>query len=420
MKNSIFDKTRSVLHNNDAKTLMENFISLSMLKVVSFIIPFITLPYLSRVIGADGFGAIAFASAIMVFVETITDWGFNYTATRDVAKNRTDISYVCRIYSEIMVAKTIIMIVCFIAIYVATIYVESLREYRLLLILTFCYIPGHIIFPEWLFQAFEKMKYITILNVLSKLIFTVLIFFVVKNKEDYIYQPLLTALGFIVSGIIAQYIIIRQFRIHFYFPPLLNVWLRLKGSTNMFICLILPNLYTNFTTIILKSFGGDAATGIYSAGQKFQQLADQLSQVLSRTFFPFLARHNEKHHVYVKISGAISVATSLFLFFGADLLVRTFYTEEFAPAATVIRIFSATPFFLFLMNTYGTNYLVIIGKENILRNIITICSLFGFLLTWMITPYFGYIGAVSTITVVWGIRGIATYCAAKKIKIQND
>ena len=375
------------------------------------------MPYLSRVIGVDGFGAIAFAAAIMVFVETITDWGFNYTATRDVAQNRSDIPYVCKMYSEIMVAKVLIMSICFIVIYLLTVYMDSLREYRLLLMLTFCYIPGHIIFPEWLFQAFEKMKYITILNVLSKLIFTVLIFFVIKNKEDYVYQPLLTALGFIVSGIIAQYIIIKQFGVRFRLPRSRDVWERLKGSTDMFICLILPNLYTNLTTIILKSFGGDAATGIYSAGQKFQQLADQLSQVLSRTFFPFLARHKEKHHIYVKISGAISVAMALVLFFGANLLVKIFYAEEFAPAAAVIRIFALTPIFLFLSNTYGTNYLVIIGKERILRNLTVICSIIGLLLTWLATPKYLYIGAACTITIVRGIRGILILLFAKKKNI---
>lgn len=341
--------------------------------------------------------------------QTITDWGFNYTATRDVAKHRENIGFVSEIFSEVLCAKTILMILSFIGLLVLMYCIPSLKSYKLLLVYTFASIPGYILFPEWLFQAFEKMKYITILNVLSKFLFTVLIFFVITKKEDYVYQPLLIACGYLLSGIIAQYIIVKKFKIHFRISPLVNVFRRLKGSTDMFLCLILPNLYTNFTTIILKSYGGDFATGIYSSGQRFQQIVDQLTEVLSRAFFPFLARHKDKHNVYVKISGTISIIACLVLFSCADLFVDTFYTEEFRASATVIRIFAITPFFLFLMNTYGTNGLVLDGKEDILRNIIVSCSIGGFILTWLLTPVWGYIGATITVTAVWGIRGLVTY-----------
>lgn len=65
-----------------------NFMWLSVLQVASCVFPLITMPYLARVIGVEGFGEIAFASAIMVWIQTIADWGVNLTATRDVAQNR--------------------------------------------------------------------------------------------------------------------------------------------------------------------------------------------------------------------------------------------------------------------------------------------------------------------------------------------
>jgi len=419
MKEIISHRISELAHNKEAKTLAGNFISLLLLKVAGLIFPLITLPYLSRVIGTEGFGAIAFAASIMVFIETITDWGFNYTATRDVAKQRENITEVSRIFSEVISAKVLIMTGCFILLCFATSYIPYLKNYRLLLLLTFAYIPGHILFPEWLFQAFERMKYITFLNVVSKTIFTILIFIIIKEPADYVFQPLLTACGYLVSGVLALYIIIFKFNVKFRIPSFQNMLCRLKDSSDMFLSLILPNFYTNFTTVILKTYCGNVSTGIYSGGQRFQQIVDQLSQVLSRTFFPFLARHKERHSVYVKISGGISILACIVLFLFANLFVRLFYTPEFEAAADVIRIFAITPFFLFLMNTYGTNYLVIVGKEKILKNIIIGCSLLGFGITWLITPCFGYIGAASTITIVWGIRGILTYYFARKIKRQN-
>lgn len=404
--------------SNSAKTLASNFIYLSLLKGVSFLFPLITLPYLTRVLGADLFGAIAFATSIMVIVETITDWGFNFTATRDVAVNREDKEKVSDIYSQVLYARVLLTVICFFGLLIGVMAIPSFHESKTLILITFLYIPGNILFPQWLFQAYEKMRYITLLTLFAKCVFTVLVFIVIKDKSDYIYEPLLTAGGFFASGIIAQYIIFKSFKIKLRVPKLKEIFERLKNSNDMFITLLLPNLYTNFSTIILKVYCGDFATGVYNGGQKFQSIIDQLTNILSRTFFPFLARNKDKHHIYVLISGGIAVLASLLMYFGARPFVNIFLTKEFADAVVVMKIFSITPIFLFLMNTYGTNYLVIIGKERILRNIIVIVSIFGFILTWLLTPRFSYIGAATTITIVWGIRGVSTYYFARKEKLK--
>jgi PST family polysaccharide transporter len=83
-------------------------------------------------------------------------------------------------------------------------------------------------------------------------------------------------------------------------------------------------------------------------------------------------------------------------------------TPEFHNAAVVIRIFQFLHFFCFYEYLYGTNYLVIVGKENILRYIIVGCSALGFVLTCFFTIQFSYIGASITVVSVWGIRGMLT------------
>ena len=194
-------KIKSLFQNQDIRGLVGNFFYLSILKIISFVFPLITLPYLTRVIGVEKFGAIAFATAVIVIVETVVDWGFNYTATRDAARAREDIDVVSQIFSEVIFSKLTLMAICFFLLFSLLPLFSLSKETELLLLLTFAYIPGHILFPEWLFQAFEQMKYITILNVLSKLIFTVLVFVVIREQSDYMFQPLLVACGYIVSGI---------------------------------------------------------------------------------------------------------------------------------------------------------------------------------------------------------------------------
>jgi O-antigen/teichoic acid export membrane protein len=407
---------KDIGRSRDAKVLTENFISLSVLKVLGYIFPLITLPYLARVIGVDKFGEIAFAAAIIIYFETFIDFGFNFTAVRDIAINRNDQEKVSKIFSTIMLTKILLALVSLILLLGLIWLVPLFRDNRLILLLTFLYLPGYILFPDWFFQAMENMKYITFINLISKLLFTVLVFVFIKEKSDYIFQPVLIALGYLVSGLISIFIILRKYRLKLVTPRLKEIIEVLRDSYDMFISLFVPNLYTNFSIIMLKSYTGLVPTGLYSGGFKFIDLISQLFAVLSRTFYPFLARRLDKHRLYVMITGILSVVASIALYAGADLLIKIFYTPDFAESAKVIKIMAVCPVFMFLMNTYGTNYLVLVRKENVMRNIILVCSLAGFALLWIAVPKYSYTGVAVTITFIWGIRGFLTRHYAVKHK----
>jgi PST family polysaccharide transporter len=77
----MFEKCKSLIikvkTNADGKVLVTNFISLSILQLLNLLLPLITLPYLVKVIGAEKFGVIAFASSLIVYFQAITDYGFS-------------------------------------------------------------------------------------------------------------------------------------------------------------------------------------------------------------------------------------------------------------------------------------------------------------------------------------------------------
>lgn len=415
MKN-IFNNLHHLSENKDARALVSNFLWLSLLKVLGYVFPLITLPYLSRVIGVDGFGEIAFALSVVVLIETFTDFGFNYTATRDVARNRDDILLVSKIFSNVFWAKILLMIVGFIVLCVLILLIPQFSENRLILLLTYLYIPGHILFPEWLFQAFEKMKYITILNVISKAIFTILIFIVIKEKDDYVWQPLLTAVGYTFSGCIAVYYIITKFGIKILKPCLEDIISTIKGSFNMFITLIFPNLYTQLPISYLRVISGEQAVGFYSSGERFYAIINQLFTVLSRVFYPFLSRRLEKHRVYEIISCIGSILSAVVLYCGASLFVQLFYTPEFNEAIKVIKILSISPIAYFLINTYGVNYLVLIGKEKLYRDITIIYSVLGLIIALLMIPQYSYIGFTISLVITRLMNGLTVFIIAQMCK----
>ena len=75
---SIKEKVRQLKQSKDGKVLVKNFAYLSLLQIIGYVFPLITIPYLARVIGVDGYGKIAFALSVIVYFQTFVDWGFSY------------------------------------------------------------------------------------------------------------------------------------------------------------------------------------------------------------------------------------------------------------------------------------------------------------------------------------------------------
>lgn len=408
------ERLKNGIKSRDGKVLVENFVSLSLLQIAGYLFPLITIPYLARVIGVDKFGEIAFASAIIVYFQTVSDWGFNYTATRDIAKNRNNEDKVSEIFSNVMWARILLMILSFVILGILILIIPKFREMSTLILITFCLIPGHIMFPEWLFQGLERMKYITILNLIAKSVFTIAVFLFIKEKSDFILQPLFTTLGYIVSGAFAMYFIFMKWKIKLYKPSLTAIKNTISGSTDVFINNIMPNLYNSFSLLLLGFWGGHSSNGIMDAGTKFVNITSSFNLLLSKTFYPLLSRRLDKHRLYAKLNIYIALVVSLMLFLCAPLLIKLFFTPEFYDSILVLRIMSLSPFFLTLSSVYGTNYMIIKGQEKKLRNITIISSFFGFALSLPLVYFFDFIGAAITIVLTKGILGFSIMYQSKK------
>ncbi|MDY5738291.1 MAG: flippase [Candidatus Onthomorpha sp.] len=391
--------------SKDGRTLVANFGYLSLLQVASYVFPLITMPYLARVIGAEGFGKIAFAAAIMVWFQTIADWGFCYTATRDVAKNRDDKEKVSEIFSNVLWARILLMFVSFVVLSVCVLIIPKLRENADVIMISFLMIPGHIMFPDWFFQAMERMKYITILNIVSKTLFTVAIFLFIKERQDYILQPLFTSLGFVISGIIAMYYILVKWKIRLRISSFKTVLRTIKSSTDVFINNIVRNFYNSFSVILLGFLFGSIANGILDAGRRFINIAESLLSVVSRVFFPFVARRGDKHCMYAKIHITISVMMSIVLFVFAPILIDLFFTEEFKDATKILRLMSIIIPFSALYNVYSINWMIVNGFEKQSRNITVFSSLIGFVIAYPLIKSFSYYGVGLILIIVYLLLG---------------
>jgi O-antigen/teichoic acid export membrane protein len=416
-------KIKELLSRPRSKVLLGNFFSLSILQIVNYLLPLVTIPYLTKIIGANLFGLLAIASAIIVYFQTFVDFGFDYSGARDIANNQTDVKAISKIFWTIIITKLILMIISLIILILMIVFIPFFKSHYIIILLTFLYIPGRVLFPEWFFQGMEKMKYITFLNVIAKLVFTILIFLVIKKRDDFIFQPLLTALGYTISGIASMYVIIFQFRIKMHIPSFLDIKYSLKKSYNIFLNLILPNLYNNVSTLLLGYWWGNAIVGIFDAGKKIISISEQAILVLSRTFFPYLAKNIQRHHIYLKISLFTGLFFGVIYLIGANIIVNILFTKEFEATKNIIRLMAISPILYALMNSFGSNYLILVNKEKVLRNITFVSSILGLIAALFLISHYKAVGAALTLILARGLMGglsLVYSIKIKKLSIKNN
>ena len=403
----------------NAKVLFNNFIALFLLQVTSYVFPFITLPYLSRVIGIEKFGEIAFATAMMTYCQAIVDYGFIYSAVRDISRCRENKLEASEIFTKVMWARFCLVFLSFFLLCLCIVFIPKLYSMRIVLFASFFTVIGHALFPDWMFQAIEKMKYITYLNLFTKLLFTILVFIVIKEQSDYIFQPILTSLGFCISGIISLILLSKMgFRIgKFCFRDSINA---IRTNTDLFINQLVPNLYNSLSSVFLGFMHGSVSNGIFDAGNRFNNVVSYFVSIISRVFFPFLSRNLDKHRFYIKLHLGISILLSLILFFVAPFIIKIFFTKEFESAIIVLRILSFSLIFLSCSNIFGANYLILIGEEQILRNCTLVSSLVGFCCMIPLVYYFSYIGAAWTIFLSRGLLALTITYKALQIKYMSS
>lgn len=277
----MISKIKNIANTEDKKRLLSNFFSLSILQAFTYILPLITLPYLVRVLGVEKFGLVMFAQSFIVFFNIFVDYGFNLSATREISIHRNDKNKITEIFSSVMSIKIVFIFVAFFVLNIIIYSFDKFSNHKELYYLSFLIVIGNAMFPVWYFQGMEKMKYITIVNIIAKLFFTVLIFIVIRNSDDYIFVPLLNGLGFIFAGIISLIMLKKHFQQSFSIQTYRTMLIYFYDSSYFFLSRIASVGYSNSNTVLI---------GLILPPQfvTYYYLADKAISVIISTFDPII------------------------------------------------------------------------------------------------------------------------------------
>ncbi|HMC00679.1 MAG TPA: oligosaccharide flippase family protein [Flavobacteriaceae bacterium] len=309
--------------SQDKKALLSNFFSLSVLQGLNMLLPLITLPYLVRVLGVEKFGLVNFALSIIMYFNILVSFGFELSATREVSIHRDNSQKISEVFSSVMLIKTCLMLISFIVLTILTLTLEVFHSNAFLYYATFGVVVGNSIFPTWLFQGMEKMKYITYVNVFSKTLFTVLIFVLIKKSSDYIYVPVLNTLGIVLGGGYAFWLVFKLFSIKLVRPKKDVIIRELKDSFQFFLSRVANNGSRYFATTIIGLYFGNLIVGYYTMVEKLFYAFMSLGSVISQTIYPYMARTKNIEFlkkILVSVTALSAILLIPIIYFNEELL----------------------------------------------------------------------------------------------------
>ena len=365
---SMLNKSKLLINTKEKKRLLENFVSLSLLQGLNYILPLVTFPYLVRVLGVEKFGLLAFATATVAYFQILTDYGFNLSATREVAINRDNKEKLNEIFSSVMIIKFCLLIISFLLLSVLVFSFEKFRQDWLIYYLSFGMVVGQVLFPVWFFQGMEQMRYITLLNILAKGLFTVAIFVFVHNKSDYYLVPFFTSFGYFVTGIVSILIINKRMHVGITFVNKITIKYYLIEGWDLFISSIFSFFYRNINIIILGLLTNDYIVGYYSVSEKLLKIFQSLQDVFGTALFPFLSKKNNEKKEYF-----FSLNEKYFKFIFFIYILFAIIVFLFSPIIILFVIGQANN--IAVLNLRLLSFVILIGGLNYYYGIIGLVSM---------------------------------------------
>ncbi|HPE83731.1 MAG TPA: oligosaccharide flippase family protein [Aequorivita sp.] len=397
-------KRFNIFKGNDAKVLLENFVSLSALQLVGMLLPLITLPYLLRVLGFSNYGIVILAASLVAYFQSITDYSFKITATRDVAVFRNSPEKLNIIYSKVLLVKGLFLILSFLILTAIVLLYPPFYEERMVFFLTMPLLIGYGLFPEWFFQGIEKMKYISLLNIGIKLFFTICVFVFITKKEDYWIYPLLQSAGFIGAGLVGQYILIKKYKLKFHWLRFKMIKNTIKDNFPIFINQFLPNLYNNTNTLLLGIFTTTYLVGIYDALKKIIDLCVAFLNIVSRVFFPFLNRKKDAFSKYRDMMLVLGICLSIFPVL-AHQIIFWYLDLDYEKSLLILTLLSLSLIGYTAYDIFGLNYFIVRRKDKLVMNNTILSSLIGLVLAFPLIYFFNIIGAAVNLMIARFLMG---------------
>lgn len=383
------------------RTLLKNVASLGVVQVVNYIFPLLTIPYVSRIIGPEGFGLINYITAFVSYFVLIVYYGFDLTATRKIAVDPDNLEIRSKVFSEVTCARLLLFIITIVGFMICISSVPLLNSNIMLSLVLFLTVISALLTPQYVFQGLQRLPVLSILTLVKGVINTSLIFLFVSKKEDLLlYASISVFSNFLISLISILYVIL-VIKIKFTFYSIKHSLTILKEGRLIFFSSIIFSLYTTTNIIILGFFAGPKTIGYYTTAVSFIIIVQSVVNIpLSSSLYPYIGKSfsESEENGIIKLRKIVplvfyfTAAICLGILILAPFVVFLIYGKSFEGSIISVRILSFLPLISAMSSLMGIQTMLNLRMDNLFLKITSFAACFSLVLNLVLGYYFSYIG----------------------------
>lgn len=378
-------------------------------------LPLLTMPVIARIIGPEKFGLINFAASFITYFSLVINYGFDLTATREIAKQASDPEHRNRVFSEVISAKILLFILSSLIFFSTLFFVPIIATEKALYLFTYLSCFALVMTPNWLYQGMQDSHQMAIFHFISKVLFTASILFVVKQRSDYVYQPLILSLSQVLVALLSFFWAVRRYSVRIRFVGIRRILTLLFSEKMIFFSMVVGTLNTTTNTMVLGLMQTATQVGYYTVGWKLITIMQTFVSIpLLQALFPYMGESFGKSHQegimrirqLAPFISFLTIFACVFIWITAPYLVRILYGAEFDAGISVLRILSLIPLIQSIGDLFGIQTMINLKMDKPFFNIKLLGFGIGLILNIVFSKYAGANGTA----VAWVLTELTITC----------
>jgi O-antigen/teichoic acid export membrane protein len=382
-------------------SLRKNITALYIVQMATYAIPLITVPWLTRVLGPDGFGRFNFCMAFNAYFVLLADYGFNFSATQEIARHRDDKIARSRIFWSTCAVKTLLALAGLVVLLLSTLFVEQLAADRSLLLVGYLAVAASVLTPSWYFQGTENIALFSAINVFFRGLSVPMTFLFVTSRDSVFAAIAVNVGALLLTGLACLLFLCYRRSLSFVAISCHDLLSTLQEGWHLFISTAAMSLYSTTNVVLLGFTVGNAAVGYFSAAEKLVKAVSGLTAPLTQSFYPRISRlmDGSRSEAFglirrlLRIQGSIGLGVSVLLFAAAPYVVQLLYGPAFTVTSTVLRWLSLLPLLLGISNVLGVQAMLTLRMSRTVSGIVLSAGALNVALLFILSSFLGAVGA---------------------------
>ena len=266
----------------------KNFVIYGVGQAFNLLSPLLIVPYIISVCNIANFGKVGLSFGLALFLILIVDYAFDIKGTKFVSESRDHIKDIQPKLFTIIYTKMVLLVIAFLILVLLVYTIPLLSKEKPLFLLSFIIVLAQAFNPQWFLQGLEDFKTASIINILSKSLYVIFVFSLIKNTEDYIFVNFYLGLSSLLINIFGIIIIQNKFKFNFQKPIYIEIKSILKTDFVFCISQLFLSLRQLSPLFLVSYLLGFSIAGQYKVVEQIISLFRTFNQVYLKYFFPRL------------------------------------------------------------------------------------------------------------------------------------